>query len=250
MNKSLSSGIVPHCFKHALVKPLLKKASLDPNCLKHYRPLSNLPVLSKVLERIVLKQFFLHLQSHSLLEPFQPAYRKCHRTETALLRAVNDLLQASDRGCVSISSLLDLSAAFDTIDYNILITRLPSTFDCSGMVLEWFISYLSCRTQFVFVGHESSPSVLKCGVPQGSVLGPLLFTMYRHPLSAVICQSDISYHFFADDSQLHNSSVPSDFPVLACCLKDCNEDVAEWMADSKLKMNDELSLWQLVPDPN
>ena len=121
---------------------------------------------------------------------------------------------------------------FDTIDHNILITRFCSTFGCSG-------SYLSCRTQSVFVDHESTPSVLKCGVPQGSVLGPLLFTLYTHPLSTVICQSGISDHFFADDSQRHKSSVPSDFPVLACCLKDCIEAVAEWMADSKLKMNDD-----------
>ena len=206
MNKSLSSGIVPHCFKHALVKPLLKKASLDPNCLKHYRPVSNLPFLSKVLERIVLKPFLQHLQSHSLLEPFQSAYRKCHSTETALLRVANYLPQASDRGCVSILSLLDLSAAFDTIDHNILITRLCSTFAVLAWSL-WFISYLSCRTQSVFVGHESTPSVLKCGVPQDSVLGPLLFTLYTHPLSTVICQSGISYNFFADDSQLHNSKM-------------------------------------------
>ena len=227
MNKSMSSGIVPHCFKHALVKPLLKKASLDRNCLKHYRLVSNLPFLSKLMECIVLKQLLQHLQSHSLVEPFQSVYRKCHSTETALLRVVNDLLQASDRGCVSILSLLDLSAAFDTIDHDILMTRLRSTFGCSGMVLEWFISYLSCCTQSVFVGHESTPSVLKCGVPQGSVLGPHLFTLYTHPLSTVICHSGISYHFFADDSQLHNSSGPSDFPVLARCLKDCIEDAAE-----------------------
>ena len=134
MNKSLSSGIVPQCFKHALVKPLLKKAGLDRNCLKHYRPVSDLPFLSKVLEHIVQKQFLQHLQSHSLLEPFQSAYL----TETALLGVVNDLLQASDSGCVSILSLLDLSAAFDTTDHNILITRLRSTFACSGTVLEWF----------------------------------------------------------------------------------------------------------------
>ena len=144
-------------------------------------------VTPKVLERIVLKQFLQHLQSHSLLEPFQSAYRKCHSTEAALLRVVNDLLQTSDSSCVSVLSLLDLSAAFDTIDHNILITRLRSTFGCSGIVLEWFISYLSCPTQSVFVGHESTPSVLKCGVPQGSVLGPLLFTLYAHPLSTVIC---------------------------------------------------------------
>ena len=67
----------------------------------------------------------------------------------------------------------------------------------------------------------------------------LLFTLYTHSLSTVICQSGLSYHFFADDFQLHKSSVPSDFPVLACCLKDCIEDVAEWMADSRLKMNDD-----------
>ena len=91
----------------------------------------------------------------------------------------------------------------------------------------------------MIVGHESTPSVLKCGVPQGSVLGPLLFTLYTHFLSVVICHPGLSYHFFADDSQLHKSSVPSDFPVLACCLKDCIEDVEEWMGDSKLKMNDD-----------
>ena len=163
-----------------------------------------MPFLSKVLDCIVLKRFLQHLQSHSLLEPFQSAYRKCHSTETALLRVVNDLPQASDSGCMSILSLIDLSAAFDTIDHNILITRLRSTFGCSGTVLDWFISYLSCRTRSVFVGHESTASVLKCGVPQGSVLGPLLFTLYTHPLSAVICQSGLSYHFFADDSSFSN----------------------------------------------
>ena len=91
----------------------------------------------------------------------------------------------------------------------------------------------------MFVDHESAPSVLKCGVPQGSVLGPILFTLSTHPLSTVLSESGLSYHFFADDFQLHKSVVSSDFPVLACCLKDSIEDVAEWMSDSKLKMNDD-----------
>ena len=125
-----------------------------------------------------------------------------------------------------------------TIDQNILITRLRSTVGCSGRVLDWFIAYLSCF-QSVFVGHESTRSVLNYGVSHGSVLGPLLFTLYTHPLSAVICQFGLSNHFFAGDSQLHKSSVPSDFPIIACCLKDCIEDVVEWMGDSKLKMNDD-----------
>lgn len=239
INKSLSSGIVPQHFKHALVKPLLKKSNLDLNCLKNYRPVSNLPFLSKVLERIVLKQLLQHLEFHNLLEPFQSAYRKCHSTETALLRVVNDLFQASDSGRVSILSLLDLSAAFDTIDHAILKMRLHTTFGCSGTVLDWFSSYLSGRIQSVSIGHESAPSVLKYGVPQGSVLGPVLFTMYTQPLSAVIHQSGHLYHFFADDSQLQNSTVPSEFPSLASSMGDCIEHVAEWMDENKLKMNDD-----------
>ena len=147
---------------------------------------------------------------------------------------MNDLLQASDSGCgcVSVLSLLDLSAAFNTIDHNILITRLRSTFGCSGTAFDWFISYSSCRTQSVFLGHESTLSVLKRGVPHGSIYSVYTPFKYRY-------FSGLSYHFFADDPQLHKSSVPSDFPVLACCLKDCIEDVAEWMGDSKLKMSDD-----------
>ena len=239
MNRSLSSGVVPQCFKHAIVKPLLKKTNLDPDCLKHYRPISNLPFLSKLLERIVLAQLLQHLEFHNLLEPFQSAYRKCHSTETALLRVVNDLLQACDSGRVSMLSLLDLSAAFDTIDHGILIAQLRKNFGCSGKVLEWFKSYLACRTQSVLVGHESSQSVLKYGVPQGSVLGPVLFTIYMKPLSTVISQSGHLYHFFADDTQLHNSSVPSEFPTLALDLTDTVEDVANWMTKNKLKMNEQ-----------
>ena len=161
------------------MKPLLKKSNLDPELLKNYRQVSNLPFLSKVLEHVVLTQLMTHLETHNLLEPFQSAYRKCHSTETALLRVVNDLLQASDDGYVSILSLLDLSAAFDTIDHVILSQRLSSTFGCTGTALGWFQSYLSNRTQSVFVNDiQSAPSNLKYGVPQGSVLGPILFTMY------------------------------------------------------------------------
>ena len=85
-------GVVPQCFKHALVKPPLKKASLDPNCLGNYRPVSSLPILSEVLERIVLKQFLKHFESHSPLEPFQPAYQKCYSTDTACVHILMSLM--------------------------------------------------------------------------------------------------------------------------------------------------------------
>ena len=126
INKSLSSSIVPQCFKHILVKPL------DPDCLKHYCPVSNSSFLFKGTGVYCPKTVFAAVS--------QPS-STYHSTETALLRVVNDLLQASDSGCVSILSLLDLSAAFDTTDHNILITRFRTTFGCSVTVLDWFISY-------------------------------------------------------------------------------------------------------------
>ena len=110
--------------------------------------------------------------------------------------------------------LIDLSAAFDAIEFNILMTRFRSTFGCFGTVLDLFISYLSSHTQTVFVGRESAPSVLQYGVPQGSVLGHILFSLHTHPLSTVICQSGLSYHFFVDASQLHKWSVPLTFQFL------------------------------------
>ena len=179
------------------MKPLLKKSNLNPEPLKNYCPVSNLPFLSNFLECVVLTQLMTHLETHNLLGPFQSAYRKCHSTETALLRVVNDLLQASDDGHVSILSLLDLSAAFDTIDHVILSQRLSSTFGCTGTVLGWFESYLSNCTQSVFVNDvQFAPSTLKYGVPQGSVLGLILFTMYTQPLGSVIQQLGATSHFF------------------------------------------------------
>ena len=239
VNSSLSSGIVPPCFKHALVKPLLKKASLDPEVLKNYRPVSNLPFLSKVLEKVVLSQLLDHLEANGLLEPFQSAYRKNHCTETALVRIVNDLLTASDNGDVTILSLLDLSAAFDTIDHDIMLARL-SACGCSNLVLEWFKSYLVGRTQVVKVNDIcSSPAELPFGVPQGSVLGPVLFTIYTTSLSPVIKDTNSDYHYYADDTQLYRSAPPSEISTLMNNVKEDIQTVGRWMEANKLKMNDE-----------
>ena len=122
INTSLTTGIVPRDLKTAIVKPLLKKPSLDKNLLKKYRPISNLPFLSKILEKVVLRKLLSHLQENNLSNPFQPAYRAGHSTETVLLRIVNDILSALDNDNISVLLLLDLSAAFDTIDYQIFFS--------------------------------------------------------------------------------------------------------------------------------
>ena len=133
----------------------------------------------------------------------QSAYRTGHSTETALLKVMNDCLTGCDNSNVCLLSLLDLSAAFDTIDHEILLKRLEVTFGIQSNALLWFKSYLHNRKQTVVVdGVKSEWYDIKYGVPQGSVLGPILFTLYMQPLSGVINKHNVSYHFYADDTQL------------------------------------------------
>ncbi|XP_070556630.1 uncharacterized protein [Ptychodera flava] len=127
-NASLSSGVVPSHFKSAIIRPLLKNPDLDPNSLRNYRPVSNLPFLSKLLERVVASQLNIHLANHSLLTKFQSAYRAHHSTETALLRVHNDIMLALNEKKDVLLIMLDLSAAFDTVDHDVLLHRLQFRF--------------------------------------------------------------------------------------------------------------------------
>ncbi|GFR87153.1 reverse transcriptase-like protein [Elysia marginata] len=142
INQSLATGTVPDCYKHAIVKPMLKKPGLDENALKNFSPISNLKFWSKILEKLVLQQLLEHLNKSNLNEVFQSAYKAFHSTETALLKVTSDVLEFIDQKEICVMTLLDLFAAFDTIDRNILLTRLNQTFGLSGTVLQWFESYL------------------------------------------------------------------------------------------------------------
>ena len=222
------------------MRPLLKKPGLDSSDLKNYRPVSNLPLLSKVLERLVLKQLLSHLAQNDLNEMFQSAYRKHHSTETAILRVCNDFLKEADDRKVNLLVLLDLSAAFDRIDHNILIKRLECSFGVKGTALKWFASYLKNRTQSVKVsGFQSEKGFLQFGVPQGSVLGPVLFTMYTQPLVHIMRKFNILYHLYADDTQLYVSVYPNELPDLINRFEHCIAEVKAWMKVNKLKLNDE-----------
>ena len=156
--------------------------SLDSEDLKNYRPISNLSFMSKVLEKVVLSQILQHINCNKLLSDFQSANRPHHSTETALLKVTNDLLSAMDDGKISMLVLLDLYAAFDTISHEILLHRLHNVVGFGNIVLSWCQSYLENRTQTVAVhGKHSTPAPLRDGVPQGSVLGLILF-IFTHSL--------------------------------------------------------------------
>ena len=187
INTSLSSGEIPPLFKEAVVTPLLKKPSLDNEVLKNYRPVSNLNFLSKLLEKVVARRLRSHIGKSNLNTTFQSAYKENHSTESALLRIHNDILRSIDNNQCVLLVLLDLSAAFDTIDQTLLLERLQHNYGVADSALKWFTEYLIGRSQKVKIQDTlSSPSDLKCGVPQGSVLGPILFSLYTGPLSEIL----------------------------------------------------------------
>ena len=142
------------------------------------------------------------LNHNNLLSPLQSAYRPNHSTETALLRIVNDLLTSVDDNKICILTLLDLSAASDTIDHRILLSRLQHSFGISGPALSWFSSYLCNRTHAVTINSlQSQHTTLHYGVPRGSVLGPVLFILYTQPLFNLVSKHAVNHHAFADDKQ-------------------------------------------------
>ena len=183
-NLSFSTGTFPSIFKKAQVLPLLKKPNLDPTSPANYRPISNLSTMSILLERLLLSRLRPHITTSSNFSSFQSAYRPGFSTETALLHIFNNLSDICGKGNCAVMLGLDLSAAFDTINHQLLLERLKSDFGIDGLAFSWLQSYLSNRTQYVKLGKtSSSPVELLAGVPQGSVLGPLLFTTYTSPLS-------------------------------------------------------------------
>ena len=185
VNFSLSEGLVPDDFKKAAVTPLIKKASLPVEDLKS--PVSGLGFISILVERIVAKQLVDHIHQHGLDNSYQSAYKSAHVTETALLSIKNYIHLSLSRGEATALVLLDLSAAFDTIDHSTLLGCLLDWFSVGGSALKWFSSYLTERYQSVKIGSILSDlQKLLFDVPQGSVLCPLLFSLYTSPLSTLI----------------------------------------------------------------
>ena len=241
-NRSFLEGVFPSCFKHASVVPLLKKPSLDKHAPSSYRPISNLDYISKILERLFLSRIQPHITSSPNFNQYQSAYRRHHSTETSVLHTLDNILLSSDSGKSTVVISLDLSAAFDTIDYDILLSRLSTSFGISETTLSWLKSYLSNRTFSVRIGRHCSSSVTcTTGVPQGSVLGPLLFTAYISPIAGIADLYRINQQQYADDTQLFISLSPSNYLSDLDNLTNCLDSLHVWFCANGMALNPDKS---------
>jgi hypothetical protein len=231
VNKSLELGLVPDVMKIAKVIPIYKAKEHDQ--FSNYRPISLLPTISKILERVVHKRVYGFLNSNNVFYSSQYGFRSNHSTIDALTEFVQDTLNAFENHEYTLGIFLDLSKAFDTIDHSILLKKLEH-YGIRGIALEWFRSYLSERTQYVSYNNTiSDMKCITCGVPQGSVLGPLLFIIYTNDLSNSLTRAKSI--IFADDTTVYKSS-----SLLSELYSDINSDLeslADWFCANKLSLN-------------
>ena len=240
VNLSLEQGSMD-CLKNAIIIPLIKELDdlMDNDVLKNYRPVSNLLFLGKLIERIVSIRLNKHMTDNNLHSHYQHGYKKGHSTETLLLKVVNDLLLACDEHKPTILMLLDLSAAFDTVDQSKLLAILENEIGIVNTALKWFKSFLSERSQKVKIGDSySNEAKLPYGVAQGSVLGPDLFNIYIRSLYPFIQPAKFDIFGFADDHQLLKSFLPIfQAKALDGDINRCFNMISKWMCDHFLCLN-------------
>ena len=229
VNASIVSGTFPSAWKTACIVPIFKSG--DRSVPSNFRPISLLSVLSKVTEKIVCSQLMDYLVNNAILSDTQYAYRPAHSTEDALIDAVTWVSNNTDQGYVSSITTVDLSKAFDSVDHGVLLEKLA----WCGISHHWFASYLADRKQLVRGGTTCLP--VTNGVPQGSIIGPVLFSIFTNDLTNFIpCEKIISY---ADDTSLLDKALPNE-----ACLSDLKDRVQdslsaleEWFSRNSLKMN-------------
>ena len=235
VNSSFKTGTFPDSEKFSYVRPMLKPGKSSEDLLS-YRPLYNTSFLSKVLEHAALDQLKSHLNKFNYFSRYQSAYREFHSVETAMCKIYNDLVISKACGDCTLLILLDQSAAFDTVIHDILLNDF-SLLGIDGNVLNWFKSYVKGRLFKVLIGDDvSDEGFMASGVPQGSVLGPILFSIYTTELSYILESLGVCFHFYADDTQLYFCI--SNFNQNLDMIDRVMSTIKNWMTSKRLKLNE------------
>ena len=238
-NLSLQTGIFPQALKIAKVIPIYKKG--PRNIPGNYRPISLLSVMSKILERLMYNRLYDFFNKHNFFYKYQFGFRKFHSTSLALIELVDSLRTNSDDGKFSLGIFIDLQKAFDTVDHEILLFKL-SSYGIRGLALDWFRSYLTSRSQFVSACNARSSTLgLTCGVPQGSILGPLLFIIYINDIQSAVSKGTTK--LFADDTNifLTGKALDTVFVDANLVLNELNS----WFSANKLSLSPEKTCYCL-----
>ena len=251
VNLSLKYGDISG-LKESVITPILKKLGLDKDVNGNYRPVVNLQFVGKIIEKVILKRLTSHMTANNLHCKHQFGYKKQHSTETMLLEIVDEVLIGFEQKSATVLILLDMSSAFDTVDINKLLQILESKFKMEGTALKWFQSFLTGRTQKVIINGKLSDVILTLyGVPQGSVLGPVLFNMYVDSLPSFIQQLGFSSSLYADDTNARLSfALKFQFYNISIKVPDLISKVTEWMSKFFLKINPGKTELMLFCPPN
>ena len=232
INISIEHNIFPDDLKIAKVSPIYKNG--DKSITGNYRPISVLPTISKIFEQHVASQLNEFLTENDLLNPYQSGFRKFHSCQSALLQLTEQWLTNMDDGCLTGVTFLDFRKAFDLVDHEILVQKLKC-YNFDSQALEWFKSYLQNRQQSVYIGNTASKfNQIKAGVPQGSVLGPVLFLIYINDLPLHVRHSQIA--LFADDTTIHQSS--KSIKSIEDNMQKDLENINKWCDENKMKINE------------
>ena len=245
VNTSIISGSFTKNIKQTLLRPLLRRKALDL-VLCNYILVSSLPYISKLIKRVVCDQLTSYKANSDKTKPLQSAYKPGHSTEMAMLKVKTNSLDAINQNKVVCLVILDLRVTFDTVNHDYLLNHLKFRFGVDGTVLAWLTDYLTDWTQRVVLNGEqcqvqSDSVTLKCSVSQGSVLGPILFTLCISPLGDFCRKHGIEYHSYADEQQEYLSfalAIEGGKEICLTKLQICIQDIRLWMKTNLLMLND------------
>ena len=242
INRSIESGIFPCIWKNAKVNPIFKSG--DKDNVNNYRPISILPTLPKIIEKWIEKNLMLYLDKYTLLHKNQSGFRKNHSTESALILMTDTWLKAINEGKLVGSAMIDFRKAFDLVDHQLLLKKLR-IYKFSESTLLWFKSYLNNRTQQVVINNLNSTSGdVVCGVPQGSILGPILFLLFINDLPLSLQNLPVSVDLYADDTTLY--SIALDKCSLETNLQNALNSVHIWCLENGMTINTDKTKLMLI----